>query len=844
MEKWSSAKVDVKSQEFSAMETAVPLGLTERQQVQLALRQSVAVACGNAKRAAEDSDSSSGLESLSDSDSDGSSAGGSTSSGLESLSSDSDSDGEDEAVEREQDQAPGSQAGVGRDSDGLESFTDDDDDDDDEGEDDRDYDGEDDDNDDDDNDGGGDGGGGGGASAASECGAGRYSGGKQYVSYGAGIRLPCTGHGASKLMGVSWQKNRKRWMARYSRHRSKSAPKSKHINLGAFHEAKHAGLAWDAEARRHGRTLTQLNFPDEEPSDWQIANWKVLRYKNFKKHGRSTSKFRGVCICTNDTKGRAVYCVQVNIKEVKRRMGWKKPGPARIGNYRDEVAAALAFDSVCRQWGVDEAELNFPIAPHLPVPLDSESGQEGRFDPRSEPARMKYGRTSVSLETPPLYAIEAFVSRPSEQTLEVKWIGDAATTVQSVDELQEDIGDDEEFERMLHLLDRRGESTPRSDSAHDDLCMSCNDGGNLICCDTCPCVAHIECVGLDVTPSTNWFCAICLQRRPASRKRRPGGPDKDLEAEPPIDGGRAKRTGKPKNTGQEARSCNRRPIEEVSLESGKVIKTFPSTRAASASAGLAFNGGFGLRSMDQCVEVKGRFWRYRGSSAAPVRATTIGKAVEQLCPKSGTVTKRFSSIAEAARACGIRAPNVSAVCNGASRQHTAAGFKWRFADGGGKESEGGPAPRHQPIDRASAAGEECREECPICLAEDMDRPAAAICGHVFCHGCISSWIANDASCPTCRRILAGEDADLILEEGSDAKGEPFRAVEQMCTRSGNLMRVYPSAAAAAARVAGTLPCHILEVCRNAKRGAKSAAGYAWRFRGSDMRTQRIGDPCY
>ena len=45
--------------------------------------------------------------------------------------------------------------------------------------------------------------------------------------------------------------------------------------LGAFREARHAALAWDAEARRLGRAAEDLNFPDETASAAQIEQWRL-----------------------------------------------------------------------------------------------------------------------------------------------------------------------------------------------------------------------------------------------------------------------------------------------------------------------------------------------------------------------------------------------------------------------------------------------------------------------------------------------------------------------------------------------------------------------------------------
>lgn len=77
--------------------------------------------------------------------------------------------------------------------------------------------------------------------------------------------------GKSKYRGVHWQKNRQRWMARYSHHEEGK----KHTNLGAFLEAKHAALAFDLEARKQGRPSESLNFPNQTVSEEQIKAWST-----------------------------------------------------------------------------------------------------------------------------------------------------------------------------------------------------------------------------------------------------------------------------------------------------------------------------------------------------------------------------------------------------------------------------------------------------------------------------------------------------------------------------------------------------------------------------------------
>lgn len=58
------------------------------------------------------------------------------------------------------------------------------------------------------------------------------------------------------------------------------------------------------------------------------------------------------------------------------------------------------------------------------------------------------------------------------------------------------------------------------DSDNEDECAVCGEVGDMICCDTCPKVFHLECLKIKEIPEGDWSCYECLQRLANERQTR------------------------------------------------------------------------------------------------------------------------------------------------------------------------------------------------------------------------------------------------------------------------------------------------------------------------------------
>ena len=63
-----------------------------------------------------------------------------------------------------------------------------------------------------------------------------------------------------------------------------------------------------------------------------------------------------------------------------------------------------------------------------------------------------------------------------------------------------------------HSREKKENSSSSTSHVNVGFCFACSDGGDLLCCDSCPAAFHKECLSNPVEPDSNanWFCDQCV----------------------------------------------------------------------------------------------------------------------------------------------------------------------------------------------------------------------------------------------------------------------------------------------------------------------------------------------
>mmetsp|Transcript_23149 Transcript_23149/g.37736 ORF Transcript_23149/g.37736 Transcript_23149/m.37736 type:complete len:129 (+) Transcript_23149:214-600(+) len=69
-----------------------------------------------------------------------------------------------------------------------------------------------------------------------------------------------------------------------------------------------------------------------------------------------------------------------------------------------------------------------------------------------------------------------------------------------------------DLRKLAKLEKNKGKEEETEEAQHNDLCETCGQVGELLCCSTCNLVFHLGCTRPELTelPMDDWSCAFCI----------------------------------------------------------------------------------------------------------------------------------------------------------------------------------------------------------------------------------------------------------------------------------------------------------------------------------------------
>lgn len=144
--------------------------------------------------------------------------------------------------------------------------------------------------------------------------------------------------------------------------------------------------------------------------------------------------------------------------------------------------------------------------------------------------------------------------------------------------------------------------------------------------------------------------------------------------------------------------ANRKAVEQLCLETGAVLASYPSISSAEKAMQPALSDGISRGSGSYISAVclskqrvaHGYFWQYSGSSSsAPRPKAKASKCVERLSLETGRVLSRYSSSQKALQKMGLPQSAYQSLCRSCRDEAERHGYKWRYAYAHARAAEGG-----------------------------------------------------------------------------------------------------------------------------------------------------------
>uniref|UniRef100_A0A3Q2Z402 Chromodomain helicase DNA binding protein 4 n=1 Tax=Hippocampus comes TaxID=109280 RepID=A0A3Q2Z402_HIPCM len=151
---------------------------------------------------------------------------------------------------------------------------------------------------------------------------------------------------------------------------------------------------------------------------------------------------------------------------------------------------------------------NRPSRVHsLPLPVETEDGDGYETDHQDYCEVCQQGGEIILCDTCPRAYHMVCLDPDMEKAPEGKWSCPHCEKEGIQWEAREDLSDGEVEDED----DRQDDGAEEEDDHHIEYCRVCKDGGELLCCDTCPSSYHIHCLNppLPEIPNGEWICPRC-----------------------------------------------------------------------------------------------------------------------------------------------------------------------------------------------------------------------------------------------------------------------------------------------------------------------------------------------
>ena len=83
-------------------------------------------------------------------------------------------------------------------------------------------------------------------------------------------------------------------------------------------------------------------------------------------------------------------------------------------------------------------------------------------------------------------------------------------------------------------------------------------------------------------------------------------------------------------------------------------------------------------------------------------------------------------------------------------------------------------------------------QCTICLEQMHKMAVLQVCGHAYCHGCITQWLKSSSRCPTCRTQVPRDQSMVVLHESLSTSDDMAHMVSRYGSKLASIIKYVES----------------------------------------------------